>query len=134
MGPKERNRSGSNNKAPKDLLQKALTLRDSGDYKQAEELLVSLVGKYPGDLDLRIVYAGLLFALKRYCESMDHFRVILKVRPRAEPASLGLFHALWKTGQRREAVEEVRRFFDGGGESMEYRRLLKDIAKTVLQG
>lgn len=118
-------------KVPKYLLEEALALRDSGKHNLAEELLSGLVAKHPSDLDLRIVYAGLLFSLKRHRQSIEHFQAILKTKPRAEAASLGLFHALWKTGHQPEAVEEIRRFLSVGGESMEYRRLLKDIAAKV---
>jgi hypothetical protein len=54
---------------------------------------------------------------------------MLGASPLHEWASLGFFHSLWKTGRQQDAVNEIRRFYAAGGESMEYRRMFKDMEK-----
>jgi predicted Zn-dependent protease len=117
----------SKDRAPAELLEAALRSRDAGDRDEAERLLSVLLTDYPDDLDVRIVYGGILFHCERFEEAAVHFQRILESRPTAEPASLGLFHSLWHTERGLDAIEEMRRFFAAGGESLEYRRLLRDI-------
>jgi HEAT repeat protein len=62
----------------------------------------------------------------------SHFQKILESRPKAEPASLGLFHSLGKLGRGKEAIKELRRFFSVAASKEEYRRLLEDVSKAIL--
>jgi hypothetical protein len=62
---------------------------------------------------------------------VPHFARVLEDQPVNERASLGLFHSLWKTEKKDDAVREVRRFRAAGGESMEYRRLARDINRFL---
>jgi predicted Zn-dependent protease len=113
----------------KDRLLEAKRLSDAGNLGDAAQMLVSLAEECPDDLDVRLTFAGLLFRLKRYAEAAPHFASILEYLPMHEWASLGLFHSLWKIDRRREAIEEIQRFRDAGGDSMEYRRFFKDLEK-----
>jgi predicted Zn-dependent protease len=116
-------------KAPKDLLLEAKQVSGRGDLEGAARQLVSLAEQYPDDMDVRLTCAAVLFRLKRYTDAALHFERILKDRPVYEWASLGLFHSLWKADKKHEAIEEIRRFRDAGGDSMEYRRFFKDLEK-----
>lgn len=68
----------------------------------------------------------ILFKTKRTAEAVACFSDPVSKRPGSESASLGLLHALWEDGKINEALAEMRRF-RAEHESMEYRRLLRDL-------
>jgi hypothetical protein len=73
-----------------------------------------------------------LFRLKRHAEAVPHFERVVRSRPRDQWASLCLFHSLFKSERWEDAANEVMRFGTAGGESMEYRRLARDIGASEL--
>lgn len=81
------------------------------------------------DWDEQLASASALFRAKNYAEAVPIFGLFLKAQPLHEWASLGLFHSLWKLDRKEEAIAEIRRFRDAGGDSLEYRRLFKDLEK-----
>jgi tetratricopeptide (TPR) repeat protein len=122
---------GSKNKAPDELLIEAEQISARGDLEDAAKELSRLVEDYPEYMAVRFSYAAVLFQLRRFADVIPHFARVLEDQPVNERASLGLFHSLWKTENKAEAVKEVRRFRAAGGESMEYRRLARDISKVL---
>jgi hypothetical protein len=117
-------------KAP-DLLNEARRVSAEGDLESASEMLSKLAEDCPYDMTIRFSYAAVLFRLRRFSEVAPQFATILEVQAVNEWASLGLFHSLWQIDRKREAAKEFRRFRVAGGESMEYRRLIKDIRRFL---
>ncbi|HEV7505184.1 MAG TPA: hypothetical protein VGS07_09750 [Thermoanaerobaculia bacterium] len=123
--------TGQKNKAPDELLIEAKRISAEGDLEEAAKELSILVETYPDDMDVRFSYAAVLLQLRRFADVISHFTRVLEDQPVNERASLGLFHSLWKIEKRDDAIKEVRRFRAAGGESMEYRRLARDISKFL---
>ena len=117
--------------APDELLNEAKRISARGDLEGAAKELSGLVEDYPDDMAVRFSYAAVLFQMKRFAEVVPHFARVLEDQPLNEWASLGLFYSLWKIERRDDAAKEVRRFRGAGGDSMEYRRLAKDISKFL---
>jgi predicted Zn-dependent protease len=117
-------------KAPKELVASARQRGSQGDLCGAVESLFELVTMYPKDTEVRFFYAAGLFKLNRYEDAVPELKVVLEAEPVHEWASLSLFHSLWQTGRREEAMKELKRFHRAGGESMEYRRLVKEIIQS----
>jgi len=117
--------------APDELLDDAKRLREQGDLSGAALAFSRLAKDYPDDINVRFLYASVLFSLKKFSDAVSHFELVLESRPLHELSSLGLFHSLWKIGHREDAIKEASRFFDEGGESMEYRRLVRDIKRYL---
>jgi tetratricopeptide (TPR) repeat protein len=117
-------------KAPKSLVAEARRKGSRGDVEGAVRYFAELLVLYPDDIELRFFYASGLFKLNRYEEALPQFEVVLDVEPLHEWASLGLFHSLWQVGRTKEAMKELKRFHQAGGESMEYRRLVKEIIQS----
>ncbi|MFL6193800.1 MAG: tetratricopeptide repeat protein [Thermoanaerobaculia bacterium] len=118
--------------APREQVDSALRLsRRDDDLESAAQALSSLAADYPEDLEVRFAAASVLFRLDRYAEAIPHFEKLLPTQPTNEWVSLGLFHSFLKSARKREALEELRRFDQAGGESMEYRRLQKDINRVM---
>lgn len=118
-------------KAPEEAVKSALRLSREDDLEGAVRALSSLADEYPEDLEVRFAAASVLFRLDRYAEAVPHFERVLADDPTHEWASLGLFHSFWKTDRPKEALRELRRFADAGGESMEYRRLQRDVVQAI---
>jgi protein O-GlcNAc transferase len=116
-------------KAPKALVASALWLSQGDDLEDAARALSSLAAEYPEDLEVRFAAASVLLRLDRYTEAIPHFERVVAACPMHEWASLGLFHSLWKLDRHKDALREIKRFADAGGESMEYRRLERDIIR-----
>jgi predicted Zn-dependent protease len=100
-----------------------------GDLEAAAKAFLELTIEFPGYMEAKLGYAAALYRLKRYADAAPQFESLVHDQPTNEWASLGLFHSLWKIDRWPEAVEEIRRFRDAGGDSMEYRRLFKDLEK-----
>lgn len=119
------------NKAPGEKIREARRAYVRGDLEGAVQILLELIEVYSEDLNVRFLLASALFKLRHFAEAVPHLQWMVGVKPLNEWASLGLFHSLWGVGQYDEAATEVKRFFGAGGESMEYRRLVKDMKKAV---
>jgi len=117
-------------KAPEELLAEARRKGRGGDFEGAADYLAQLLPHFPDDEDLHFLYAGFLFELDRYAEALPHFEAVIEVQPVNEWASLGVVHCRWKAGLIREAMGELKRFHRAGGESMEHRRLVKEIIQS----
>jgi predicted Zn-dependent protease len=69
--------------------------------------------------------------LGRKTEAASSFRQATLLSPKSELASLGLFHALWESGDTDGAFEEMKRFIAAAGPSDEYRKVLQEINAKV---
>lgn len=108
------------------FFQQALDLRGSGDHAAAVKILAQLISQDSNNIDALFLLGASLFSLDRSQEAARAFREVLKLRPKNEPASLGLFHSLWKLGDRQGAYQEMRRFLSIA-DSREYEQLLADV-------
>jgi tetratricopeptide (TPR) repeat protein len=125
--------SGKKRKAPEELVAEARRRGSQGDFEGSAESFARLLVSYPDDEDLHFLYAASLFELDRYEEALPHFEAVLNVEPLHEWASLGLVHCRWRAGLIKEAMSELKRFHQAGGESMEHRRFVKEILRSDLQ-
>ena len=116
------------NREQKELLNEAKRLF-AGDLEAAAKAFLELAIEFPENMEAKLGYAAALYRLERYADAAPQFESLVQYQPTNEWASLGLFHSLWKIDRCSEAVEEIRRFRDAGGDSMEYRRLFKDLKK-----
>jgi hypothetical protein len=114
-----------------DQLNEARRVAAEGDLERAAQLLCRLTEDYPRDSAILFSCAAVLFRLRRFSEAAPLFARILEDQPVNHRASLGLFHSLWQIDRKSDAAKEFRRFRGAGGESMEYRRLIRDLRKFL---
>lgn len=109
-----------------ETFERAATLLEGGELDEAEGLLTQLAATEDyGDEASALL--GIIFVRGgRAEEAIACFKDLASKQPGSESASLGLFHALWKAGKADEALAEMRRY-RAEHESMEYRRLLRDL-------
>jgi len=80
-----------------------------------------------------ILKASIHFQLDQFFHAKVAFRKVLQRKPKNEIASIGLFHCLWGTEDKVEALEEMKRFFKEVGSyhqsetADDYRSIIKGI-------
>jgi predicted Zn-dependent protease len=77
-------------------LQDAIDLFQAGRAEEASQILQALVGSFPNHAFLWWYLGGVYRAIK--------------INPKSERCSLGLFHTLWDLDQVDEAIAEIRRY------------------------
>jgi len=103
-------------------------LRESGQLKAAEEILVRLAVENPKSTEILAVLGDAYWDLGRLDNAVQTLRRATVLSPTLELVSLGLFHCLWKLGKRNEAMEEVKRF-QTISDSQDYREIVEEINK-----
>ena len=108
------------------IFQDAVKLRDQGKFNEALAVLERLFLKDPRNLAILLVMADLNWDLGRLDKAADFFKLAIDSSYNSEPASLGLFHCLWKMGQKVEALDEMKRFMSISY-SKDYAEILNEI-------
>ncbi len=109
------------------LLEEALGYKIRRDFAGAVRVLLNAVEEYP---DAAAGW-GLLGSIY-WCELGKPKKAIpclekaVRLSPRSELASLGLFHSLWQIGKQGEALEEMKRF-QTVSHSKDYDEILAEI-------
>jgi predicted Zn-dependent protease len=103
---------------------KASALRDKGEFSAAETILRDLLELRPNEKALWVVVGHLRWEQNDIQDAIKCFRKAVALDPALELASLGLYHTLWSSGQKEEALEEMKRFIQVS-HSDEYDRLLQ---------
>ncbi len=106
--------------------EEAIRLRDSNRLDEAAVALRALTSDRSDRPEAALVLAELQLRQGYFRESTKLFSELVEMYPASEKASLGLFHSLWGIGRREDAVAEMRRY-RADYESMEYRRLLREL-------
>ena len=107
--------------------EEALLLRDSGRPHEALNILSQLLS-YDGNRDAGILaLMGDIYGdANEPAESTKCFQKAVELAPTAEIPSLGLFHALWDSGDRAGAFAELKRFLSIA-QSEEHFRLIEEM-------
>jgi predicted Zn-dependent protease len=119
----------SNNSHQKVALDRAIKLSRQGKFRQAVQILEPLSQHHSKSAAVFGALGGAYFELGNMAKAAEAFRRSVKLNPKSELASLGLFHSLWTQNKASEAFAEMRRFLSIS-ESVEYTTLLRDLAKA----
>jgi predicted Zn-dependent protease len=107
----------------------ASVLRDKGEFSAAEIILRDLLELRPNEKAVWVVLGHLRWEQKDLHDAIECFRKAVVLDPVLELASLGLYHTLWSSGQKEEALEEMKRFIQVS-HSEEYDRLLQAFRES----
>jgi tetratricopeptide (TPR) repeat protein len=114
------------------LLQEAIDLKNQQDYAGAVRVLSALVRQYPKCAPAHGLLGSLyLLKLQQVKKAIACFKKTIKLAPKSEMASLGLFHSLWKVRKQTEALEEMKRF-QTISHSKDYDEILAEIKEKRL--
>lgn len=114
-----------------ELFDRALVLRDEGEYQSAIAILEELVAMLPVPKHSRLKAHSLVQLARLYerCGRQHprelHLRHAVQIAPKFELASLALFHALWDSDRRTDAIREMLRYL-AIKDSPGYRELMND--------
>lgn len=101
----------------------------NGNVGGVAEKMRELVGRRPDSAVFAALLANALDCLGHVDEAEQYFKTAVSLAPHSEKFSLGLFHCLWDQGKQIEALDEMKRFISGGGESADYREILSELPK-----
>lgn len=90
------------------------------------QILTRLVAGNPQSAIFNATLANTLEATGEIAAAIEHFRKAVKLEPKSEQYSLGLFHILWEQGRREEALDETKRYMSLC-ESAEYGKIIAAI-------
>ena len=93
------------------LLEQAIALRNKERFAEAAEAFASIIREFPACAPAHGLWGGILLdQLQRPADAVQHFQEAVRLAPRSQLASLGLFHSLWASDRLDEALEEIKRF------------------------
>jgi tetratricopeptide (TPR) repeat protein len=119
--------ANSNNKTLRESLDRAIGLKRQRKNRQAIQILLLLSRQYPRSATVHGLLGGTYFELDDMGKAANAFTQAIRLNPKSELASLGLFHSLWERNQRHQAFAEMRRFLSIAP-SEQYTTLLRDLA------
>jgi predicted Zn-dependent protease len=90
------------------------------------EVLSKLVAEAPESAMVNATFANTLKAVDDTALAIEHFKRAVKLAPRVELYSLGLFHIYWAQGMQDEAFIEMKRFM-AISDSADYREIVAEI-------
>ena len=90
----------------------ALACRNSGRDSEARSILEQMLSQNPQPSAVYAVLGNIYWDQKSYLEAVDIFRKGTVIAPQNEVLSLGLFHSLWESDRKEEALAEIHRFLE----------------------
>src|SRR5205814_1731176 len=110
----------------KEHFSKAVKLHESGELLSARTSLTELADKDPESATISATLGHVCWDMQLLEEAVVAFSRAVKLSPKFEGASLGLFNSLWRLGRREEALKELERF-QAIADSEDYREIIKEI-------
>jgi len=87
----------------------AFDLDSKGQTELAVQRLSALIAEFPTVGSVHACLALFLYRSGRFDEAIEHGRKAVQLSPKSGIASAVLHRALWKTGKRIEALDEMKR-------------------------
>lgn len=109
--------------------QEAITRRDLGDAAGALEILMELAKRYPARASVWGTLGGIYFSQDDWPNAVAAFLHATSLAPRSELSSVSLFNSLLRLGRESEASAEASRFLREVPDSLEYRRLQRELSE-----
>jgi len=98
-----------------------------GNLEEALPILEKLSLSHSTSPMLVATLANLHWDLKNIDKAIELFNTAVKLGPKSEKISRGLFHILWEKSDEINAVAEIQRFIDTGCASAEYINMASEI-------
>jgi tetratricopeptide (TPR) repeat protein len=100
---------GQSNPRVVEAINHAFELDSKGQPELAVELLSALITEFPTEGRVHAYLALFLYRSGRFDEAIEHGRTAVQLLPKLGIASVVLHRALWETGKRIEALDEMKR-------------------------
>lgn len=96
--------------ADEKIFEEAMTLRNGKHHKKALNIFHFLEDRYPRFSPLYGMIATCYYETKDYIKSVKYFKKTVRLNPKSELASLGLFQSFLFTGKTKNAFLEMDRY------------------------
>lgn len=106
--------------------QLAASLRKQKRFREAQGVLEDLHRQQPQRLDILASLGDLYWDQCVLEKAIEMFQQATRLAPKSEALSLGLFHTLWESDRKEEALSEMRRFLEFA-QSVQYQEILRGI-------
>jgi tetratricopeptide (TPR) repeat protein len=124
------NSTHDRNKELDDLLNAALRKKARKDYRSARDILTKAVERFPSSAAACGVMGEICWRIGDLPKAIRYFEHAVRLSPKAELASLGLFHSMWESRNERMALYEMERYLKES-ESKEYKLIKEEIKPTI---
>jgi len=94
------------------------------------QILSELAVEEPESPAILAVLGDVCWEMRLLDEAATVFKRAIALAPKLEAVSLGLFHCLWDSGKREEALDEAKRFMSVA-DSDDYRKIAKEINEKL---
>ena len=117
-----------------DILTKGIQHNNEGDFPAAIRAFKKAIRKSPRCSVAYWLLGGVYYSfLHDAFASLPYFKRAVKLSPKTEMASLGLFHALWDIDRIDDALEELKRFqLLTNWSSQDYLKIVNEIKEKWL--
>jgi len=103
-------------------------LFDAGKFKAAKKIYLDLVVKNSSSIRILTGLGFTCIKMGDFEEASEVFYRAVKLSPKLQGVSKGLFYSLWDLGKKVEALEEIKRF-QSISHSDDYQKILKALTK-----
>src|SRR5437667_11989925 len=114
----------------KQAFSEAVKLKEKGDLNSAKQSLMELAKEEPESTAIWAVLGDVCWDMRLLDEAATIFKRAIALSPKLEAVSLGLFHCLWESGKREEALDEANRFMSIA-DSGAYREIVNEINEKL---
>jgi len=114
-------------------LREAVDAFAAGDLALADAMLTRLRDECPDDAEVLGRSGFVKYAQGQHDAAESLFVRATALDPSRELWSVGLFHSLWKLNRSDEAFDEIRRFLRAYPDTLEYRRLIREMRKEFIE-
>jgi len=111
-------------------LAKAVNLSENGDVKGAKKILEEIVVMNSSSPKIHAALGSTYWDLQDIDSAISEFKEAVDLAPSWEDASLGLFHCLWESDKKDDAMVELKRFM-AIGTSTDYEEIIKEINQKM---
>ena len=106
---------------------RASKLRHDGQPHEALEIFNKLNDQFPNQPPIIGMLAAIHFTGKNFAAALPCFEKLVKLSPKSELASRGLFVSLMRHERKTEALDEARRFIKLRGLTDEYAFIMQEL-------
>ena len=105
---------------------RALEMRET-NVRESIRILQTLNRRYPDHAPIVGVLGGIYHDTKDWVRALYWYEKAVKLSPKSQLASIGLFHSLWRNGRFSDALDEAKRFIASNGITNDYRALMSEL-------
>ena len=97
---------------------------------EAIKILKQLNKEFRNQPTILGMLGAIYFTSHDWANSLIYYKEVVKLSPKSESGSIGLFHSLWHYERFDEAFEEAKRFVKLNGFSKKYDFIMKELGEN----